>query len=132
MYKLGQGYWTRVISATAGGVIAMLGGLWLHDIFATVNWGINPIFLSWGIGGLFVALCCPFIYMLTARNVTSVDFMVATETEMKKVSWPTRREVTSSTIIVIFTSVVIALFCFVFDQAFFFLFVQLRVLEPGT
>ncbi len=132
MYKLGQGYWTRVISATAGGVIAMLGGWWLHDIFETVDVGINPIYMSWGIGGLFVALCCPAIYLLTARHASTVDFLVATETEMKKVSWPTRREVSGSTLIVIFTSVLIALFCFLFDQAFFFLFVQLRVLEPGT
>ena len=110
----------------------MLGGWWFHDIFATVNWGMNPIFLSWGIGGLFVALCAPLIYMLVARNVTAVDFLVATESEMKKVSWPTRREVTGSTIIVIFTSVTIALFCFCFDRAFFLLFVQLHVLNPGT
>lgn len=104
----------------------------MHDIFQTVDWGINPIYLSWAVGGLFVAICCPFVYILTARNVNTVDFLIATESEMKKVSWPTRREVTGSTIIVIFTSFVIAMFCFVFDQAFFFLFVQLRVLEPGT
>lgn len=110
----------------------MLGGWWLHDIFETVDVGINPIYMSWGIGGLFVALCCPAIYLLTARHASTVDFLVATETEMKKVSWPTRREVSGSTLIVIFTSVLIALFCFLFDQAFFFLFVQLRVLEPGT
>ncbi|MSQ91182.1 MAG: preprotein translocase subunit SecE [Phycisphaerales bacterium] len=132
MYKLGQGYWTRVISATAGGVIALLGGWWLHDIFETIDWGINPIFLSWGIGGLFVALCCPAIYFWTARTVKTVDFLVATESEMKKVSWPTRREVSGSTVIVIFTSMLIALFCFFFDQVFFLLFVQLRVLNPGT
>ena len=93
MYKSGQGYWTRVLSATTGGVIAVLGGWWMHDIFETVDWGINPIYLSWGIGGLFVALCIPFVYIWTARTATSVDFLVATETEMKKVSWPTRREV---------------------------------------
>ncbi len=132
MYKIGQGYWTRVLSATAGGVIAVLGGWWLHDIFETVDWGINPIYLSWGIGGLFVALCMPFIYLWTARTATTVDFLVATETEMKKVSWPTRREVTGSTVIVIATSVAIALFCFVFDQAFFLLFVEMNVLKPGV
>ncbi|MSR44621.1 MAG: preprotein translocase subunit SecE [Phycisphaerales bacterium] len=132
MYKIGQGYWTRVISATAGGVIALLGGWWLHDIFETVDWGVNPIYLSWGIGGLFVTLCCPAIYLWTARTVRTVDFLVATETEMKKVSWPTRKEVSGSTVIVIFTSLVIAFFCYFFDQAFFLLFVQLRVLNPGT
>jgi preprotein translocase SecE subunit len=132
MYKSGQGYWTRVLSATTGGVIAVLGGWWLHDIFETVDWGINPIYLSWGIGGLFVALCIPFVYLWTARTATTVDFLVATETEMKKVSWPTRREVSGSTVIVIATGVAIALFCFLFDQAFFFLFVQMNVLKPGV
>ncbi|MSR29202.1 MAG: preprotein translocase subunit SecE [Phycisphaerales bacterium] len=132
MYKLGQGYWTRVLSATAGGVIAVLGGWWLHDIFETVDWGINPIYLSWGAGGLLVALCLPFVYLWTARSETTVDFLVATETEMKKVSWPTRREVSGSTIIVIAASAVIAIFCFLFDQAFFFLFVQMNVLKPGV
>ncbi len=132
MYKVGQGYWTRVLSATTGGVIAVLGGWWLHDIFENVDWGINPIYLSWGLGGLFVALCLPFIYLWTARTATTVDFLVATETEMKKVSWPTRREVSGSTVIVIATGVAIALFCFLFDQAFFLLFVQMNVLKPGV
>ena len=132
MYKLGQGYWTRVLSATAGGVIAVLGGWWLHDIFKTVDWGINPIYLSWGVGGLFVALWLPFIYLWTARSATTVDFLVATETEMKKVSWPTRREVSGSTVIVITTAFVISLFCYLFDQAFFLLFVQMNVLKPGV
>jgi len=131
MYKVGQGYWTRVLTATAGGLVAVLGGWWLHSIFPGLELGINPIYVSWGIAGIFVAGCCPFIYMATAKHVGSVDFLCATESEMKKVSWPTRREVTGSTMVVIFTGAIIALFCFVFDQAFFLLFVQLRVLEPG-
>ena len=43
-------------------------------------------------------------YWLIGRRARSVDFLIATEGEMKKVNWSTRREVVGSTIIVLIIS----------------------------
>jgi preprotein translocase SecE subunit len=55
--------------------------------------------------------------------------MIATEGEMKKVNWSTRREVTGSTTVVIALTVFIALLCFLFDTVFNVVFKWLGVLK---
>ena len=63
----------------------------------------------------------------------SVDFLVATEAEMKKVNWSTRREIMGSTVVVILLATGIAGFCKVFDLVFYWLFSSIRVLDaPPT
>jgi preprotein translocase subunit SecE len=46
----------------------------------------------------------------------TVEFLTEVRTEMRKVSFPTRDEVMSTTIVVLITSVVFAVFLFVADQ----------------
>jgi preprotein translocase SecE subunit len=51
---------------------------------------------------------------------------------MKKVNWSTRREVMSSTGVVIVTMFAIAIFCFVCDRAFAWGFLQIGVLDNSV
>jgi preprotein translocase subunit SecE len=44
------------------------------------------------------------------------DFLAETRTEMRKVSFPTRDEVVGTTIVVVITSVIFAVFLFFSDQ----------------
>ena len=37
LYKPGQGYWTRVVSAAGGGVLVLAGVLWLWDKFSRLD-----------------------------------------------------------------------------------------------
>ena len=69
-------------------------------------------------------------YWLIGRKPKTVDFLVATEGEMKKVNWSTRREVVGSTFIVIVISAFIAALCMVFDFVFAWFFTLIDVLEP--
>ncbi|MBI1337685.1 MAG: preprotein translocase subunit SecE [Phycisphaera sp.] len=55
--------------------------------------------------------------------------MIATEAEMKKVNWPTKREVMGSTWIVICGTVMMAVLLLVVDLAFAEGFVRMHVLE---
>lgn len=57
------------------------------------------------------------------------DFMIATEGEMKKVSWSTRREVIGSTKVVIVVTVLLATLIFVVDIAFQWFFWSINVLK---
>jgi preprotein translocase subunit SecE len=51
-----------------------------------------------------------------------VDFLVATETEMKKVSWSSRAELVGSTAVVIVTVFALALFIYTADTIFIYVF----------
>ncbi|MEO0190478.1 MAG: preprotein translocase subunit SecE [candidate division WOR-3 bacterium] len=47
-----------------------------------------------------------------------VDYLKDIYREMRKVTWPTRNELASSTLVVIVISAVVALIIFVFDRIF--------------
>ena len=60
-----------------------------------------------------------------------VDFMIATESEMRKVNWPTRREIVGSTWIVISGTFLMAFLLFTVNLTFAKLFMVIGVLEGG-
>ncbi len=57
------------------------------------------------------------------------DFMIATEGEMKKVNWSSKREVVGSTKVVIMFTLLMAMLLFVVDLVFQALFKALNVLK---
>ena len=60
---------------------------------------------------------------------TSVDFLIATDSEMKKVNWTTKKELMGSTKVVIGFVFVMAIVLFMYDLFFQFLFYFLGVLK---
>ena len=64
----------------------------------------------------FCAMAVAEFILLNRPSV--VDFLVATESEMKKVSWPSRAELLGSTGVVIMTVLVLAAFIFLADFLF--------------
>lgn len=73
---------------------------------------VNPAFLiSLGIAGLLILLSAYACF--SARR--SSDFLIDTESEMKKVSWPTIKEVIKSSIVVIIAIIILAVYLFVVD-----------------
>lgn len=57
-------------------------------------------------------------YWMCAVRPRSSDFLIATDMEMKKVHWSTRKEIQKQTLVVIGAAVLIAGFLFVSDLAF--------------
>ncbi|HEC78655.1 MAG TPA: preprotein translocase subunit SecE [candidate division WOR-3 bacterium] len=47
-----------------------------------------------------------------------IDYLKKVYMEMRKVTWPTRKELTNSTIVVIIISAIVALIIFVLDTIF--------------
>jgi preprotein translocase SecE subunit len=130
IYKKGQGYWTRLMSAIGLGTMVLFGADWLWKLLAPIRIGeIEPIYIQAGAAVIFIAGLGWLGYWLLGANPRVVDFMIATEAEMKKVNWSTRREVLGSTWVVIALTVFIAIFCFTTDRAFQILFTWLDVLE---
>ena len=131
IYKSGQGYWTRMVSAACFGLLLAQGAFWL---WAKVGSGGSATqrYVAGGLVLAFVAGLGSLAFWLLGRNPRSVDFLIATEGEMKKVNWSTRREVMNSTGVVILTMFAIALFCFACDRVFAFGFLQLGVLDSSV
>ena len=132
-YKKGQGYYTRLCSAIAGGVIIALGCYRLYEKLEWIGTGetITPLVKTWLRAGvpalIFLTMGWVIFKLLNAPRFA--DFMIATEGEMKKVSWSTRKEIVSSTFVVIVTVALMAALLGVVDVVFSFMFYQIGILK---
>ena len=118
-YKRDQGKTTRVGTFVGVGAVIAWGAKFLYDRLSVyqgdegwrllITTGI-PIVFAVGLGA--VAWWIVFGHRMTG------DFMIATEGEMKKVSWSSRTEVIGSTKVVILFTVLLAVLLFVIDLVF--------------
>jgi preprotein translocase SecE subunit len=130
IYKPHQGYYTRVMSAIAYGLLILMGVKWLADQFAAVQIGdIQPIYVQAAAAVVGFAVFGVLGYYFLGRHPRFVDFLIATEGEMKKVNWSSRREIMGSTQVVIGLTIFIAILCQLFDLGFVSLFRWIGVLH---
>ena len=127
--KIGQGYWTRVMTVIGFGMLGVLGAVWLWRIFETFDFGIPQVYVASGVAAAFLTGVGLLLWWFAGFNAKSVDFLVLTEGEMKKVNWSTQRELVGSTVVVIAIMLVISLFCWMWDFVFSSMFVWMRVLD---
>jgi preprotein translocase subunit SecE len=127
-YKPGQGKLARGIAYVLG-ILLVFFGAW--RLYATINrpghaWveGVplvgslslyNTVAIVVGLTGLLL------LHVVLNRPAT-VDLLIDTEQEMKKVSWPSRREVQNATIVVVIVSFTLALLLSGFDHLLSVLF----------
>ncbi len=133
IYKKGQGYWTRMMSAIALGMLALMGAAWLWDNLKNARIaGFEPIYTQTVAFVLVFASAAWLGYYLIGRKPKVVDFLIATEGEMKKVNWSSRREIRGSTVVVIGLTFVIALIISFLDYLVYApLFTWAKVLEAA-
>lgn len=89
---------------------------------------IEPLYIKGGIVGVVILLGAILAYMLAGSRPGAVDFLIATDYEMKKVNWSTFREIRGSTIVVIGACVFISASLFAFDYVFQWFFQAIDVL----
>ena len=132
-YKKGQGYYTRLGTAIGAGVLTVLGCWSLYDKLSGITTGnivtTNvKVWIQTGIPAVLFVVLGWLIFK--AVNVPRyADFMIATEGEMKKVSWSTKKEIVTSTKVVIFTVIILAVLLAVVDFGFAKLFAWIGVLK---
>ena len=129
-YKPEQGKTTRTGTFIGAGAIIAWGAKFLYDRLQLFEgdeaW---RLVITTGIPILFaVGLGAVAWWFLFAHRATS-DFLIATEGEMKKVSWSSRSEIIGSTKVVIMFTVLLALLLFVVDLFFQSFFSGLGVLR---
>lgn len=117
IYKRGQAANTRLGTAIGIFVIAAYGCFVLHQ-------KLQPLENIWVKTLVPVGLCAVLAGIIAwVMNKPSVaDFLIASEGEIKKVSWSTRKELTASTTVVIFVILAVALLLAAVDGLFVVIF----------
>jgi len=134
VYKSGQGYWTRMMTAIAVMTFTLGAAVWFNaEILEVYVLSTADNVLYWKAG--IVAGTALFVgallwYFLNKPKIA--DFMIATENEMKKVNWPSKQAVIGLTWIVIAGTLMIALILFVADFGFTNLFQAIGILETES
>jgi preprotein translocase SecE subunit len=123
--KKGQGYWTRMGTVAGAALVGALSIQFIYSERQTFRLGDGGAELLCGLFALGYGLLA---YYLMNRP-QSVDFLIATDSEMKKVNWTSRKELMGSTKVVILFMFIIAIFLFVMDLFFGYLFYLVGVLK---
>lgn len=132
LYKPGQGYWTRVMTAVGAGMIALAAAVWLWPQLGAIRiQKFDVIYLQAGAASVIIVIATALIYWLVGLSHKAVEFFIATEGEMQKVNWSSRREVIGSTYVVIGVSLTIAAVLFITDLAFAKFFQVINVLQTS-
>jgi preprotein translocase SecE subunit len=130
IYKKGQGYWTRMGTAIGAGFLGVMVAFELYSQIPTFMHGDakHDKHVALVIALVFLAAYVIWAFWYTNKPST-VDFLVATDSEMKKVNWTTRKELIGSTKIVILFMFLIAIYLFVCDLLFGGFFKLIHVLK---
>jgi len=131
-YKPEQGTRVRNGSAIGAGILAAWAVKFIYERLAVYRtqeaW---TLFIVYGIPVLLAVVFALFVYWIVYRKRGSSDFLIATEGEMKKVSWSSRREILGATKVVIAFTLLLALVLGVVDLLFMLFFQWIGVLKTS-
>ena len=132
IYKAGQGYWVRLMSAYGLGAVVALGLVWLwKEMQGVTLFGFEPTYVRVVVMLITALVFAWFGWMIIGTRRKSVEFLIATEGEMRKVNWSSRREIETATRIVIILTIFTAGYCWGFDMVFATIFRWMTVLRTG-
>jgi preprotein translocase subunit SecE len=136
VHKRGQGMYARASAALILG-FTVLYGCWemyqseLLQNLPTLAY-VAGLTLTWGmlVAGIIFALLLMVVLALTfgfttqvgrlkgfeAKSIGFVEFLIDVEAELRKVAWPSRKQLVTSTSVVLFTTILFAIFIMGVDQ----------------
>jgi preprotein translocase SecE subunit len=126
VFKPGQGKWVRWCTAAGAGALAVAGAGFVREQLPRFT---DSQYLLTLIPVACLLVIGYIIYWAVGRSETIVNFMIATEGEMKKVNWSSRKEVWGATRVVIVTVLALAFVLFVVDIIFMIFFSSIDVLQ---
>jgi len=137
IYKKGQGKTARITAYALLGVLILFGAYRLHATFNVAGEGVlvGKSGMLWGTTPPLLDASIPVIGTITIMKVISVfvlglgllvmhlvlngpkmaTLLIDTEQEMRKVSWPSKTEVKSATVVVVIVTFVMAMSLYGFD-----------------
>jgi len=117
IYKSGQGRYVRLGTGAGAGVVALALAYYVWGLLAQYvadDFAYKVLVEYAAPAVVFVGLAVGTALALNRPKVA--DFLIATESEMKKVSWSSKAELIGSTVVVIVTVLLLALFIFAVDN----------------
>lgn len=125
LYKPMQGRHARIYTAIGLGIVLVLGLVRLHQTLdessKAVSYGVPT-----ALGLLFA-----WIVFRMVQYPPFVEFLIATEAEMNKVSWTSREDLYRATSVVLITVVLVSVFLFGVDWLWSHLLQIIGVLKFG-
>ena len=116
-------------TAIGAGVIAVALAAFVYDRIQLATYVESHFFIRTLVPVVVLLACAYLIFWLVGRSPGTVDFMIATEGEMKKVNWSTRKEIWGATKVVIVTVLALSFILFVVDIVFIVVFSTIGVLK---
>ena len=130
IYKPGQGTYVRWGTAGGAALIAIAGIFFINDQLSRLAVTQQTLLtIQASLSVVLLVTAGIVIYWLVGRKRNFVDFLIATEGEMKKVNWSTRREVIGATKVVIVTVFALSFILFIVDLFFIVFFSGIGVLK---
>lgn len=132
IYKQGQGYWTRIFTAIGAALLIALTAEFIYTripAYFPATSQYRGIFLA-GVTATVVAAMMLVWWLM--NKPSNADFLIATDSEMKKVNWTSRHELIGSTKVVILFMFMIAALLFVLDLYFTRMFYLVGVLATDA
>ena len=125
IYKEGQGKWARVLVVSAIALGSVYAVVSLHDILPSRGLSTFPVLnftydYRYLIEGPILIGALAFAVWLF-NHPPAADFLIDTETELRKVTWPSRKEEVNNSIVVVVTVVIIGVFILCWDLALSFI-----------
>lgn len=111
VYKPLQGRRARLWTAAGLGLTILLG---LRELSLTLDGAQFSPAVSYGVPGV-LALILGWVTFRLLHFPPFVDFLIATEAEMNKVSWTSKEDLKRATLVVLFTVAFMAVFLFGVD-----------------
>jgi preprotein translocase subunit SecE len=128
MFKPLQGKQIRLWTAIGVGLLLLGAWLWMFPKFQVSFTGSRE-WMAAAVAGGICAVVGLVTWFFVGVNRTTVDFLIATESEMKKVTWSSRKEVWGATKVVIGMVIFLSVGLFVVDLFFTWFFTKIGVLK---
>jgi preprotein translocase subunit SecE len=125
--KPGQGRWVRVVTYAGFGFMAIFGAATFHNLpglrsaWYAVLWEMSLAGLPITLRPIFfpsaaLAMIAILAFHLFMNRPRWTDFLIETQSEVRRVSWPARREWVGSSIVVMIVIAVISVFLALVDK----------------
>jgi preprotein translocase subunit SecE len=126
VYKKNQGRITRQVTFAAIAIVVALGGWRLSTYTLSQN-----EFIHVGLPTVLV-LAGWWIAFRLVNMPNFADFLIAVEAEMNKVTWPSRTELIRSSLVVIFTILLLAGILYAYDLFWNAILMAIGVLQSAA
>jgi preprotein translocase SecE subunit len=127
--KPGQGTYVRWGTAIGAGLLTLGGTFFISDQIQVIRVVAESYTLRTMIPVAFMLGMAYLIFWAVGRKQSIIDFMIATEGEMKKVNWSSRKEVWGATKVVILTVFALGLILAIVDLVFILFFSGIGVIR---